>query len=160
MKAIYLAAATVILAGCAAGGIGEGKQVGSPLEVKMKSLDGKDLDLAKFKGRVILVVNVASKCGYTPQYEGLQALCAKHEKDGLVILGSGAPSGSRLTTWIANMRCLAPDFNHDGQVNSQDFFDFLIPFFAADPSADFNRDGKVNSSDLFDYLDAFFTACR
>ncbi|HJZ56592.1 MAG TPA: glutathione peroxidase [Gemmataceae bacterium] len=53
----------------------------------MKGLDGKELDLAKFKGKVVLIVNVASKCGYTPQYEGLQALYAKHEKDGLVIVG-------------------------------------------------------------------------
>src|SRR5262249_46504544 len=54
---------------------------------KMKSLDGKEVDLAKFKGKVILMVNVASKCGYTPQYEGLQKLYKQHGKDGLVILG-------------------------------------------------------------------------
>lgn len=87
MKGIHWAAAAVALAGCAVGGIGEDKQVSSPLAVKMKGLDGKELDLAKFKGKVVLIVNVASKCGYTPQYEGLQALYAKHEKDGLVIVG-------------------------------------------------------------------------
>lgn len=87
MKGIHVAAAAVILAGCAAGSFGEDKKVSSPLELKVESIDGKDLDLAKFKGKVVLVVNVASKCGYTPQYEGLQALYAKHEKDGLVILG-------------------------------------------------------------------------
>lgn len=58
-----------------------------PLELKMKSIDGKELDLSKYKGKVVLIVNVASKCGYTPQYEGLQSLYSKHEKDGLVILG-------------------------------------------------------------------------
>jgi glutathione peroxidase len=87
MKGIHVAAAAVILAGCAAGGIGEDKKVSSPLDLKVKSIDGKDLDLAKYKGKVVLVVNVASKCGFTPQYEGLQALYAKHEKDGLVVLG-------------------------------------------------------------------------
>jgi glutathione peroxidase len=58
-----------------------------PLSFTMKSLDGKDVDLGKYQGKVVLIVNVASKCGLTPQYKALQALYAKHEKDGLVILG-------------------------------------------------------------------------
>jgi glutathione peroxidase len=87
MRYAQWAAAAVILAGCAAVGVGEDQKVTSPLDFKVKAIDGKELDLAKFKGKVVLIVNVASKCGYTPQYEGLQALYAKHEKDGLVILG-------------------------------------------------------------------------
>ncbi len=51
------------------------------------------------------------------------------------------------------------DFNADGLVNSQDFFDFLTPFFAAAPAADFNADGAVNSQDFFDFLTAFFSGC-
>jgi hypothetical protein len=51
------------------------------------------------------------------------------------------------------------DFNRDGGVNSQDFFDFLAPFFANDPAADFNADGAVNSQDFFDFLAAFFQGC-
>ncbi len=57
------------------------------LNFKMKSLDGKEVDLSQYLGKVILVVNVASKCGLTPQYQQLQALYEKHNKDGLVILG-------------------------------------------------------------------------
>ncbi len=51
------------------------------------------------------------------------------------------------------------DFNNDGSVNSQDFFDFLTAFFAAAPQADFNADGTVNSQDFFDFLTAFFAGC-
>jgi glutathione peroxidase len=57
------------------------------LDFTMKSLSGKDVDLKQYQGKVVLVVNVASKCGLTPQYKPLQALYEKHEKDGLVILG-------------------------------------------------------------------------
>jgi hypothetical protein len=51
------------------------------------------------------------------------------------------------------------DFNADGAINSQDFFDFLVLFFAADPLADFDHTGTVNSQDFFAYLDALFTGC-
>ncbi len=53
----------------------------------------------------------------------------------------------------------AADFNHDGLVNSQDFFDFLSAFFANAPAADFNHSGVVNSQDFFDFLTAFFAGC-
>jgi glutathione peroxidase len=64
-----------------------GKKVPAVLQFKMKSLDGKTVDLAKYQGKVVLMVNVASECGYTPQYKGLQALHEKYAKDGLVVLG-------------------------------------------------------------------------
>ena len=51
------------------------------------------------------------------------------------------------------------DFNMDGVVNTQDFFDFLAAFFAEDPSADANHDGVVNSQDFFDFLAVFFRGC-
>src|SRR6266704_613892 len=86
MKLFQIAATAVILAGCAAIGTGEDKKVASPLTVKMKTIDGKDLDLSKYKGKVVLIVNVASKCGYTPQYEGLQALYEEFKDEGLSIL--------------------------------------------------------------------------
>jgi glutathione peroxidase len=60
--------------------------VKSIYSIQMKSIDNENIDLSKYKGKKILFVNVASKCGYTPQYEGLQQL---HEayKDDLVIIG-------------------------------------------------------------------------
>ncbi len=54
----------------------------------------------------------------------------------------------------------ASDFNHDGLLNSQDFFDFLVPFFAGSPASDFNHDGLLNSQDFFDFLAAFFAGCQ
>ena len=53
----------------------------------VKDIDGNDVDLASFKGKVLLIVNVASKCGMTPQYEGLQKLYEEKKDSGLVILG-------------------------------------------------------------------------
>lgn len=55
-------------------------------EFKVESLDGGTIDFSTFKGKKILIVNTASKCGYTPQYEGLEALYKKY-KGKLVIVG-------------------------------------------------------------------------
>jgi glutathione peroxidase len=55
-------------------------------EFKVEALDGSTIDFSKFKGKKILVVNTASKCGYTPQYEGLEKLYETY-KDKLVIVG-------------------------------------------------------------------------
>lgn len=59
----------------------------SVLDFTMKSIDGKDVPLSTYKGKVVLIVNVASKCGFTPQYEGLQALYEKYRDKGFMILG-------------------------------------------------------------------------
>lgn len=56
-------------------------------DFKMKKIDGKDTSLEEFKGKVTLIVNVASKCGLTPQYEGLTKLYKQYKDKGLEILG-------------------------------------------------------------------------
>jgi glutathione peroxidase len=53
----------------------------------MKSLEGKPVDLAKYRGKVLLIVNTASECGATPQYEPLQGLHEKYSDKGLAVLG-------------------------------------------------------------------------
>ncbi len=55
-------------------------------DYKVKKRSGEDLDLASLKGRVLLIVNTATGCGFTPQYEGLEKLYAKYHDDGLEIL--------------------------------------------------------------------------
>lgn len=62
-------------------------QVGPALKFKMKNIDGQEVDLSQFQGKVVLFVNVASQCGLTPQYEALQKLYDRYEKEGLVIIG-------------------------------------------------------------------------
>jgi glutathione peroxidase len=56
-------------------------------EIEVKTIDGKNSTLESYKGKVILVVNVASKCGFTNQYDGLEELYKKYDKKGFVVLG-------------------------------------------------------------------------
>lgn len=53
----------------------------------VKDLDGNDYSFEQLKGKVVLIVNTASKCGFTPQYEGLQKLYEKYGEQGLMIIG-------------------------------------------------------------------------
>lgn len=59
----------------------------SVFDFTAKTIDGEDQALADYAGKVLLIVNVASKCGFTPQYRGLEALWQKHREGGLVVLG-------------------------------------------------------------------------
>jgi glutathione peroxidase len=53
----------------------------------MKTIDGKDKPLSDYKGKVLMLVNVASKCGHTPQYKGLEELFEKYKDKGFMVLG-------------------------------------------------------------------------
>lgn len=53
----------------------------------LKDIDGNEVSLEQYKGKVLMIVNVASKCGYTPQYEGLQKIYESYKDEGFVILG-------------------------------------------------------------------------
>jgi glutathione peroxidase len=73
--------------GTAAASNTEKEKTMSVYDFTLKNIDGKETSLAEYKGKVLLLVNVASKCGYTPQYEGLQAVYAKYKDQGLVVVG-------------------------------------------------------------------------
>ena len=62
------------------------KKPSSVLDFTMKDIDGKDVPLAKYQGKVLLIVNTASQCGYTPQYKGLQEIYQKYKDQGFEIL--------------------------------------------------------------------------
>ena len=62
-------------------------KVADALNFVLKDIDGKPIKLGRYEGKVVMVVNVASKCGYTPQYKALQAVFEKYKKKGLVVLG-------------------------------------------------------------------------
>ena len=59
----------------------------SVLDFTLNSLDGKPAPLADYRGKVVLIVNVASRCGFTPQYTGLEKIYEKYKERGFVILG-------------------------------------------------------------------------
>src|SRR4030095_4282509 len=90
MRIITVSCITVLSIGFIAGLIAiQSTSAASPsvFDFKMKDIDGNDVKLKKYKGNVLLVVNTASKCGYTPQYEGLQAMYDKYKDQGFYVLG-------------------------------------------------------------------------
>jgi len=80
MKSIALFAVLLLLGTIAT-------RAGSMYDLTVKDIDGKDVSLSAYKGKVVLIVNVASKCGFTPQYKALEATYEKYKDQGFVILG-------------------------------------------------------------------------
>jgi len=64
----------------------DAKKPTSVLDFHVKDIDGKDVDLTRYKGRVLLIVNTASQCGYTPQYKDMEAIYEKYKDKGLEVL--------------------------------------------------------------------------
>lgn len=86
MRIAALVVTTVLALGIADAEAGEGA-----FRFTFESIDGGPLPLEQYEGRALLVVNTASLCGFTPQYEGLQAVWEEYRDDGLVVIG--IPSG-------------------------------------------------------------------
>ncbi len=80
MKSIFV----LLLFTCILSGKGG---VMSIYDFSVQTIEGKELSMSHYKGKVLLIVNVASKCGFTPQYEGLEKLYQDHKDEGLMILG-------------------------------------------------------------------------
>ena len=66
---------------------GGGDKMNSIYDFSLKDIDHKQVSLSQYRGKVVMIVNVASRCGFTPQYEGLQKLYLKYKDQGFVILG-------------------------------------------------------------------------
>ncbi|MCY7388093.1 MAG: glutathione peroxidase [Burkholderiales bacterium] len=85
--AFLFGSGALIMANSATAATSPGAECPTILNHRFLSLNGKQQDLCQYRGKVLLVVNTASYCGYTEQYKGLQALYDKYQKRGLTVLG-------------------------------------------------------------------------
>ena len=95
-------------------------EVKSPLDLTVKDIEGNDVDLSQYKGKAVLIVNVASKCGLTPQYDALEAVYRKYKDRGLVVLGFPAN----------NFLGQEPGTNEEIATFCRTKFDVSFPLFA------------------------------
>lgn len=86
-KLMSAAVALFAIATQSAGVAAEGEQKGNAFQFDFMAINGKPMPLESYRGKVLLVVNTASFCGFTPQYEGLQKLWESYRDRGLVVIG-------------------------------------------------------------------------
>ena len=96
------------------------QNVSTVLDFTMKNIDGKNVLLGDYQGQVVMLVNVASKCGYTPQYKDLESLYRKYEKQGFAILAFPANNFGRQE----------PGTNKDIKAFCKSKFDVTFDLFA------------------------------
>ena len=82
MKPILLALAVTAVLACVSSAV-----AGSLYDIPLKDINGNETSLKQYRGKVLLIVNVASKCGYTPQYKSLEAIYEKYKDQGFLVLG-------------------------------------------------------------------------
>jgi glutathione peroxidase len=87
LAVVFAALFALSLSSRKSGASSSGEKMNSIYDFSLKDIDHKEVNLSQYRGKVVLVVNVASRCGYTPQYEGLQKVYMKYKDRGFVILG-------------------------------------------------------------------------
>ncbi|HEY1683845.1 MAG TPA: glutathione peroxidase [Tepidisphaeraceae bacterium] len=84
---ILIVSVLAIMFTCVPALFAAGKPAPSALDFTVNNIDGQSTDLSQYKGKVVLIVNVASKCGFTPQYAGLEKVYQQYKDQGFVIIG-------------------------------------------------------------------------
>ena len=122
------------LIACAAAAPAGAATDGTAYDYGFTSIEGGPLPLSQYRGKAVLVVNTASRCGYTPQYEGLQALWERYRDRGLVVLGvpSGDFGGQELATEAEIKQFCEATFNIDFPLAEKTIVsgDAAHPFYA------------------------------
>ena len=107
----------------------------SPLDTVVTDINGQQIDLSTYKGRVVLIVNTASKCGFTAQYKTLEELYEKYNQQGFVVLGF--PSND-----FGNQE---PGSNEEIKTFCQKSFGVSFPMFAKGPVKGAEKQGLFKS---------------